>query len=364
LIPDYLILGGGIVGLATAWELAGRGASVEVLEKALPGQESSWAGAGILSTLLPWDYGAAVTALAERSQARYAAWIDRIRTTSGTDPEYRQTGMLVLPPFPHPQAEAWLAARGWSTPTAPPAPLAALPNAAEGIWLPQVAQVRNPRLIQALLGSLAARGITVHHHAAAGFEVKAGRLAACQAGGRRWQAHAFIAAAGAWTADLLAPCPHPLPIRPVRGQMLLYRAKAGRLPSIVYQQGRYLVPRADGHILAGSTLEEVGFDKATTPTAFDELHGFVGRLLPDVAASSPIRHWAGLRPGSPDNVPIISRHPDLANLFVNSGHFRYGVTMAPASAELLADLALGTQPALDPSPYAWPAPAVSAAAAS
>jgi glycine oxidase len=146
--------------------------------------------------------------------------------------------------------------------------------------------------------------------------------------------------------------------------MLLYQAAAGRLPGIVYQRRHYLVPRADGHILAGSTLEDVGFDKDTTPAAFDELHGFVGRLLPDVAASGPIRHWAGLRPGSPDNVPIISRHPDLDNLFVNSGHFRYGVTMAPASAELLADLVLGTLPALDPSPYAWPAPAVSAAAAS
>ena len=354
-IPDFLILGGGVIGLATAWELSGRGARVTVLDKASPGRESSWAGAGILSPLLPWDYGAAVTALVMRSEARYAEWIGDIRSHSATDPEYRQTGMLVLPPFAQEPALTWLARHGLSALTAPAQVGAALPAAAGGLWLSQVAQVRNPCLIQALLEGLASRGVEVLSGAAVdGLDVEAGSVSAARAGEQRYQAQAYILAAGAWSAQLLGPHALHLPVRPMRGQMLLYKTAPGRLPCIVYQDGHYLVPRSDGHLLTGSTLEDVGFDKGTTATARDELHAFVSRLLPDVAEAGPIRHWAGLRPGSPENVPIIGRHPALANLYANTGHFRYGVTMAPASAELLADLVLGAVPQVPAAPYAWP----------
>lgn len=362
LIPDFLILGGGIAGLATAWELSGRGARVAVLDRAEAGRESSWAGAGILSPLLPWDYGNAVTALTEASQARYGAWIAGIRSASRTDPEYRQTGMLVLPPFARQQADAWLASHGRAHLAAAGDILAGLPSATTGLWLPEIAQVRNPRLIRSLLEALAGRGVQVHTGVAVdGLEQHAAQVQAVLAGGQRWRAGAFIVTAGAWSAALLGTSTHSLPIQPVRGQMLLYKAAPGRLPCIVYQDGQYLVPRTDGHILAGSTLEEVGFDKGTTLAAYETLHTFVSHLLPDVAESGPVQHWAGLRPGSPGNVPSIGRHPELANLYVNSGHFRYGVTMAPASAELLADLAQDVAPRLAAAPYAWPVSRTSAA---
>ena len=341
--PHIIVIGAGVAGLASAWALARRGARVEVLERGEPGRESSWAGAGILSLLLPWDYPAPVTDLAEHSLALYPDWIADIRAQADTDPEYRRTGMLIRPPYDRAHAASG---------SPPPAEVAAL---GEGLWRPEVAQVRNPRLLQALREALSRAGVVVHDQIGpVGLESAAGRVTAVVAGDRLWRADQYVVAAGAWSAELLGPRAAGLPIRPIRGQILLYRAAPGRLPCVVYDNGRYLVPRADGHILAGSTLEDVGFDKTPTQIAWDELHAFVAAVLPDVAAAGPIRHWAGLRPGSPGNVPIIDRHPELANLYVNGGHFRYGVTLAPASAEHLADLIEHKAPKLAARFYGWP----------
>ncbi|MFO7542071.1 MAG: FAD-dependent oxidoreductase, partial [Thiobacillus sp.] len=105
----------------------------------------------------------------------------------------------------------------------------------------------------------------------------------------------------------------------------------------------------------GSTVEDVGFDKSTDAATLQRLHDEAAAILPILGSMRPIRSWSGLRPGSPDNIPVIDRHPDFDNVFVNTGHYRYGVTMAPASAELLVDLIEGNTPALDPVPYRWQA---------
>ncbi len=344
-----IVIGAGVAGLAAAWQLARGGARVEVLERGQAGQESSWAGAGILSLLLPWNYSAPLTALAEHSLALYPDWIDAIRKHTAIDPEFRRTGMLVREPYDKAMAATCLANHpAMSRP-------AELGQFGAGLWLPEVAQVRNPRLLQALLDSLRQLDVTIHTEVGAvSLTTRSTLVTAAVSGTRQWQADQFVVAAGAWSADMLGPLAAGLPVRPIRGQMLLYKAAPGRLPCILFEDGKYIVPRVDGHILAGSTLEDVGFDKTTTDEAKAQLHAFIARLLPDVAAAGPLRHWSGLRPGSPDNLPIVARHPMLENLFVNSGHFRYGVTLAPASAELLADLMEGKVPDLAPRSFAWP----------
>jgi glycine oxidase len=135
--------------------------------------------------------------------------------------------------------------------------------------------------------------------------------------------------------------------------MLLFKFDAPPLPHIVLQQGMYLIPRRDGHLLVGSTLEDVGFDKSTTNAARDMLLQRASVLLPALQSMPVVKHWAGLRPGSPDNIPAIGQHPRLENLYINSGHFRYGVTMAPASVEILLNKINGKLQPFDVSPYRW-----------
>ena len=171
--------------------------------------------------------------------------------------------------------------------------------------------------------------------------------------GREFSADQVILCGGAWSRTLLESvgAGFVLPVRPVKGQMLLYRAAPGLLPCMVMNNGRYLIQRKDGHILCGSTLEETGFEKATTSGAREALMLTAGRLLPALAGQEPVAQWAGLRPGSPNGIPFIGRVPGICNLWVNTGHFRNGLVLAPASARLMADLVLQRAPLLDPAPY-------------
>jgi glycine oxidase len=341
---DALIVGAGVVGCMTALALAESGQRVVLLDRGRLGAESSWAGGGILFPLLPWNYGEPVIRLALIGAASYPELAARLHSDTGIDPEYSVCGMQILPPFGQEPVLDWCARHGI------PAQLTA-----EGmLWLPQVAQVRNPRLMQALRALLVRNGVEIRE----GIEMlplaaTAGRLDRWSSvTGETFQADAYVVTAGAWSKQLLGEHAPGLDIRPMRGQMLLYRLPPSTLQHIVYQEDFYLIPRRDGHILAGSTVEDVGFDKNTTSAAASELHRKACVLLPQLAGMSPLRHWSGLRPGSPHNIPVIARHPKFENLWLNSGHFRYGVTMAPASAEILRRLMLdGLESSAD---YAFP----------
>ena len=340
---DFLVIGAGVSGLAVADQLLRRGGSVSVLDRGAVGQESSWAGGGILSPLCPWDYSAAVNQLALRGMALFPAFASELHQATGIDPEYQTSGLLVLPPFDRTRAESWCADHQLAVERIPASRV--LPHlSADALLLPGIGQVRNPRLIQALrrrveLGG----GKIIEHCAVTEIAVQNGRVRGVHSSQGEWQAGQYIVTTGAWTRNLLAATAAAPDIRPVRGQMLLYRFDTPPLRHIVLQDGLYLIPRRDGHLLVGSTLEEVGFDKSTTATALHELSQHAARLLPALRDRMPVRHWAGLRPGSPDNLPHIGRHATLGNLWLNAGHFRYGVTMAPASAEKLMNCLLTGQ---------------------
>jgi len=350
-----LIVGAGISGLSVALALLQRGSTVTVLDRGVAGAESSWAGGGILSPLLPWDYAEPVSALALRSMAAYAAWVAEIEAVSKRDAELWPCGMLAVDVESPEQALAWCAAHAVAALRDAPDSLN-LSGGGNSIWLPNVAQIRNPRLVAALRGAVMQLGGVIHEHCpAVGVVAHNRRVTTVQTATGTFQADSLILATGAWSGLGLTELAATPNIRPMRGQMLLFKLEPSVLNTVLFRHGLYLIPRRDGHVLVGSTIEDAGFDKTTDDATRQRLHADAASLLHQLADLQPVQHWAGLRPGSPDNIPIIDHHPDFDNVFINTGHFRYGVTMAPASAELLVNLMEGVTPTLDPAPYRWQA---------
>jgi glycine oxidase len=359
---DYVIIGSGLIGMFTARCLAQAGASVTIYEKGEIGRESSWAGGGILSPLYPWRYDDAVTELARWGQQRYEALAAELKTQTGIDPEYLHSGLLLLDidEAEHQRATQWAGRFGYQMEYLDRSAIQSLQSnlgevSGHALWMPTVTQMRNPRLVQAVRKSIEQLGVTIHEHAAVeDILVEGGAVKGLQLATGTVPADTVIVAGGAWSGEILRRQGVEIAVAPVRGQMLLFRATPGLLNHIVLAGNHYLIPRADGRILAGSTLEYVGFDKAITAQGRDELYAFATALLPPLAASPVEKQWSGLRPGSADGTPFIGPCGAIAGLYVNAGHFRNGVVIGLASARLLADQLLDREPILNPAPYRCP----------
>ena len=349
---DFLIVGAGAIGLTSAIALLERGYHVMIVERGAVGQEASWAGGGILAPLCSWDYCEPVTHLAHRSMAMFEDYAAKLRDATGIDAEYQRSGMLALPPLRDEIAVQWCVQHDF------PLQQVGLKDhlrelQGSGLLLPSVAQVRNPRLMQALHARVEMLGgVILENHEVRRFEKTGDRIFALHTRNGVLVADNYIVAAGAWSKLLLGEHALNLDIRPIRGQILLFRFDAPPFDRILLKQDLYIIPRRDGHVLVGSTLEDVGFDKVTTNEARANLMQRVREIFPDWR-NEPVKQWAGFRPGSPDNIPVIGRHPHIANLYINSGHFRYGVTMSLASAELLLNEIEGRLQPIPVQAYRW-----------
>ncbi|MBT8145030.1 MAG: glycine oxidase ThiO [Gammaproteobacteria bacterium] len=348
---DVIVVGAGIVGLLTARELQRRGLHVVVFERDSVGRASSWAGGGILSPIPPWEASDAVTMLAQASESVYATLAGELAPT-GIDIEYTRSGVLQLGETIGTAAVNWMRHSGAALEQVSGPALQELEPALNlvfgtAVLLPQVAQVRNPRLLAALHRDLLRRGVDIREHSPVlGLERQSGRITGVQTDNGFVAADNVVIAAGAWSRKLV-----PLRVEPVRGQMLWYRYKPGVVQRILIEGDQYLIPRRDGVCLVGSTVEQTGYDASTTAVARTRLEAVAARLCPALGDLQPAGQWAGLRPGSADGVPAIGEVPGCSGLFVNTGHFRNGITLAPASAVLLADLLTDTKPAIDPIQY-------------
>jgi glycine oxidase len=356
-MSDILVIGGGIIGLLTARELAQAGAEVTLVEMGETGREASWAGGGIISPLYPWRYADSVTALASWSQRIYPRLCTELHDETGIDPELTQSGLLILDTEERDQALAWAERHQSEIQTLDGEHVHAGepelgPRPAEALLMPAVSQVRNPRLVKSARRALEGRIALREQEEVLELLVEQGRARGARTAKGEIPADQVVICTGAWTAKLLEQLGTRPDIEPVRGQMMLFLARPGQIRHITLYRDRYVIPRQDGHVLIGSTLEHTGFVKATTAEAKEELYRSAVELFP-ILKRTPIEdHWAGLRPGSPSGIPYIGAHPGIAGIFFNAGHFRNGVVTSPASARLVADLILGREPVIDPAPYA------------
>ena len=361
---DVLIIGGGVIGLSLAWDLARHGRSVQVLDQQQPGREASWAGAGILPpaslehAIHPYDQ------LRSLAIHLHPQWANELRRVTGIDNGYRVCGGIYLGRTPGEAAAlaAWAAHQrdeNIAVERLKPNQLAEIePGLATqdqhtfAYYLPQEAQLRNPRHLAALLAACEKAGVeivsnsAVTHHSISQEQFTEVQTAA---GPKRARHYCFTA--GAWTGQLLKQLALPIGILPIRGQMVMFKCESPPTTRIINDGPRYLVPRDDGRLLVGSTEEEVGFDKRTTDVALSELAD-LARLLVPALRDAPIEQtWAGLRPGSYDGLPYLGPLPGLKNGSIATGHFRSGLYLSTATAVVMSQFIRGETPQIDLAPF-------------
>jgi glycine oxidase len=349
---DVLIVGGGVIGLTTAYFLAARfDVRVTVLDRGPLGREASWAGAGIVPPGTPERAGTPMAQLRAMSSSMMYPLSTELGEVTGIDNGYRISGGIEFPgnePIDTTEWSnegiEWRLVDGEELRGIEPA-LAI--DRGPAFFLPQVAQIRNPRHLRALIEASEARGVRLRPGCpVTGLEQSGGRINAVRTGEGRIVADQYLFSAGAWTDSLLAPLGCEIGSRPVRGQIVLLRTASPVLHRIVEFGRRYLVPRDDGRVLIGSTEEDAGFDATTTSEAIAELLRFGADLAPVLGRATVEKCWAGLRPGSPDGLPTLGRAPGFDNLWVAAGHLRAGLQLSPATGLVMAEALTGRIPSI------------------
>ncbi len=361
---DVVVVGGGVIGLAAAWRIAGQGMTVAVVDPE-PGRGASWAAAGMLAPVSEVHHGEEpLLALALASARRWPAFATELTAAVGRTIGYRPTGTLVVAADDGDRAWArelfefqrelglgveWLTGR-----RARQLEPSVAPGVRGAIWAPGDHQVDNRLLVPALLDAATGAGAVIIHHRAAALECAGGVVSGVRlAQGTTLAAPAVVLAAGSWSSQLEGLPPGTAPaVRPVKGQILrlLPSERAPVLTptvrGLVQGSSVYVVPREDGTVVVGATVEERGFDTTITAGAVYELLRDAHRVVPGITEMVLGEVSAGLRPGSPDNAPIVGR-PSVAGvegLVLATGHYRQGILLAPLTAAAVLAIVSGDPP--------------------
>lgn len=359
---NVAIIGGGVIGCAIGLRLAQAKARVTILEKAIPGAEASSAAAGILGAQAEASGDGPFFRLCLESRARYAAFAEELESLSGLSVGYRPCGLIDVA-FDEAEAKALAEAVRGSQALGLRAQLldlaqaralepALTPDAVAAAHFPDDAQIDNRLLVRALSVAAARAGVTFRTGLVRGVAREGDRAIGVDLDGEILRADAVVVAAGAWTGLVGGIGLDPACVRPARGQMLMLQTRAPVISRILFAKKRYLVPRADGRVIVGSTMELIGYDKQVTAEGLSGLLRFALELCPSLRTASVLETWAGLRPFTEDHLPILGPGP-LRSLFLASGHYRNGILLTPITADLMADCVLGRKPAFDLFPYRW-----------
>jgi glycine oxidase len=344
---DVIIMGGGIIGISLSIALRKRGATVLVVERGEPGREASHAAAGMLADF-PLEMPSVLQPLATASARMYPEFVHELQDESGINVDLRNQGTIFFATPEHLREHPSLA-----TDCPLPLSLDELEPALGQVNLLAIflkERSVDPRaLTAATLKAARHRGVDISSGTAVTEVLLAdGRASGVGTSKTIYCAPAVVNCAGAWAGQLP---PHPFPTRPVKGQMLsLAGASRDLLRHVIRAPEIYLVPRSDGRILAGSTVEEAGYDKRTDPDIIQRMRLAAIRLVPALAQARMLEGWAGLRPGSPDNLPILGA-TETPGYFVATGHFRDGILLTPVTAHVMAQMVTGGKPEYDLSAF-------------
>ena len=361
-VVDVVVVGGGVIGCAIARRAARGGLRVVVAERATPGMEASFAAAGMLSPLAEASGPGPFLDLLLRARSLYPDFAAALREETGVDVGYGDAGTLYLALREEDEAElehrfAWQSAAGLAVERLDAAQVreaepGVSPDARWGLRFPGDHQADNRALGRALWGAAARAGAEFRLGADVVALLREGGRAAgvVLAGGERIRAGAVVLAAGSW-AGRMEGLPRPVPVEPVHGQIAALESIPPLFRHVVDSPRCYLVPRSEGRILAGATVERLGFRKAVTPRGLVGLLEGALEIAPSLADAAIVETWAGLRPGTPDGFPILGTDPDLPNLHYATGHFRNGILLTPLTAELIGDVLLGNTPDASLEPF-------------
>jgi glycine oxidase len=346
-----LVVGGGIIGCATAWELAKAGAEVVLFERATPGAEASSAAAGLLAPLGE-STQTSFARLALASWRLYPGVVAELRERTAIDVEHVTRGTLYPLSVTEQAPEAWALVPEFGVEVLEGKALHALepalsPKVQRAVFVRGDHWLNNPRLVIAYAHAAAAAGVEVRTGAnVSRVLVEGGRARGVQVEAERVEGDAVLLAAGAWTSELTAPLGARLRIEPRRGQMIALAHTPPVLTYCVHGEA-YLVPRPSGELLIGATVERAGFQRAVTAEGIGSLLRAAIELVPSLRELPIARTWCGFRPWAPDSLPVLGPWPGLPGLWLATGHFRNGILLAPITARLITDWMTAGQPGVE-----------------
>lgn len=360
-MKDVVVIGGGVVGLSIAYELALAGLSVAIVDKGDLGREASWAGAGMLPPGDPSPFCDEWDQLFKTSNEMWPSFSESLKELTGIDNGFRKCGGIQIHLDSNSEDVKKEIAR-WedqgttvnrldekSIQNLEPKISKDIPFAYE---LPETCQVRNPWHVRALISACIQSGVESYtEEEIVKIDYDGETIKAIHSKDETLTAKQFIFAAGAWTTKLLKERGFEQSITPLLGQIILLSTPKPIIQRILEDGKRYIVPREDGKVLIGSTEEQTNFEKRNTVQGVMDLLEFAKRVVPDLESANFESNWSGLRPKPDRNLPFIGRLPNSENGFIASGHYRAGLQLSPITAVLMRQLILGEKTDINLEPF-------------
>ncbi|SDC18909.1 glycine oxidase [Paenibacillus sp. UNCCL117] len=358
--PSALIIGGGVIGAASAYELGKAGYACTVLDKGGWSREASTAAAGMLGAQVEIHQAGPFYELCRASLGMYRNWTSELEASGGISAQYIAEGIVRAAMTDEDEAELlsrlpWMQDAEWMTAEELLRIESELsPAIRGGLYLPADHQVHPHWLAKSLKAAILRQGCVIREWTPATRLLTdcAGRVIGAATPEHELHADVVILAAGAWSSPLTEPLGLKLPMFPVKGQCISVRTDMPLISSTVFTKGCYIVPKSDGTSIIGASQQQVGFDKRATAAVIAELHEKAAALLPRIADAEFVDTWTGLRPGTEDGLPFIGKWEQAPGLIVATGHYRNGILLAPVTGRLVAQLAQGLATELDLAPFA------------